>query len=191
MRSLTSTFSALALVLAACGNDTNTTTSATDGTGGSTSAGTGSTGSTTATTNTPTTSATDSGGATEGGSTTAGTTGGGTTGTTGGGTSTTATTGGVDTTGGGTSSSGGKGVKKGWAALDKGDYDKARQICMEATFDNPGNAEAHYCVAQAARGQGDMPTARERYCKAKSLASDPELLAEITAIIKNIGYSCP
>ena len=184
MRSLTSTFSALALVLAACGNDTNTTTSATDGTGGSTSAGTGSTGSTTATTNTPTTSATDSGGATEGGSTTAGTTGGGTTGTTGGGTSTTATTGGVDTTGGGTSSSGGTTVACTCTPGDTSGCDMNGQIltcqddcqtiapepCAQGQICKDGACVAQLCVPGSKVCDSDTAT---KQCNGLGDAFDP------------------
>lgn len=82
-------------------------------------------------------------------------------------------------------------TKQGWAALDRGDNAKARSLCLDALAANPANADAHYCVAMASEGQGDLNTAVQRYCKARSLSEDSVMVREIEGILKRLGRSCP
>lgn len=82
-------------------------------------------------------------------------------------------------------------TKQGWAALDRGDYSKARSLCLDAAAQNPLSADAHYCVGMASENQGDISTAVDRYCQARSLTTDPTTSRELDGILKRLGRSCP
>jgi hypothetical protein len=81
-------------------------------------------------------------------------------------------------------------VKQGWAAVEKGDANKARNLFDQAVQASPGNAEAVYGRGYASMKVGDNDGARRDFCRALSVGADSELAVEIQAGLKRVGGSC-
>ena len=82
-------------------------------------------------------------------------------------------------------------VDDGWAAVQTGDYDKARLVFVEAVAMRPGDADAHYGLGYSAQRQGDDATAIRHYCKALKLAPENrEIQQTATSLLSSLNATC-
>jgi hypothetical protein len=82
-------------------------------------------------------------------------------------------------------------VDDGWAAVQTGDYNRARLVFVEAVAMRPGDADAHYGLGYSAQRQGDDATAIRHYCKALKLApGNREIQQTATSLLSSLNATC-
>lgn len=78
-------------------------------------------------------------------------------------------------------------VKEGMAAYEKGDFQRAKKLFIDAQLDNPDDPRLYYNIGAAAYGAGDYALAKDNFSQA--LASpDPELRQKALYNLANTRY---
>ena len=83
-------------------------------------------------------------------------------------------------------------IERGWKAIERHEYGKARQDFVDAMALSPENGWAAYGLAYVADKQGDLHTALPAYCKALSAGkTDIDLLREVEGRLRAHEHTCP